>query len=274
MASSLPFSHKQTVASYRAAYGRYPHVGVIPPKKSVSRAIQRQVEFQAGKDEALRGRARRLSLAESRLQKTGNTVPSNTRSPRGAETVFSRENKNPNKVTVGHPGVRSFIQNAMNKDAAELTTEGSTAPQSARSNYGVHGQGADTITSWKRRLASKGFGVYPNNPLELDTNKTRVAARETPMYGPAPRIGRAAGFTGRLPSVLGALGPMQGIADFVMANATNKPYSLNDFMTTVLGLTGAGDMQPVKDPNGNTISRAEFVNKYGYDPLGSSGPMG
>jgi hypothetical protein len=238
------FSHSKTVAEYRKAYSRYPHVGPRPPVKTASRAVQRQVEFEAGKQESLLARNRRLKAAKIRLEKTGSTIPSKPNAPRGAEKVFNRSEKNPFKITVGHVGPRAFLKGFDFSGAeSELTKEGSTAIQSKKSNYGKSGQGAATIPEWKRKLRKQGLGVFPDNPIELDTNKTRVQKRQTKTYGPAPRVGRAAGFTGRLPVVTS---PANLLMEFLMANKENRPM---DPFKALTGLSMSGPPGYGGDPS-------------------------
>ena len=228
------FSHNETVKAWLRAWGRYPHEeGKSPSEKSTSRKLQKQVEFEAGKEEALRARERRLINANKRQADTGSPIPKNTTSPRGAERVFSRDDRSPFKQTVAHTGVRSVLASA-GLVPEEITTEQKTTLQSRKSNYGKRGQGAATVPEWKRRLRKQGYGVFSDNPIELDTNKTRVQKREIKTYGPAPRVGRAAGFTGRLPVVAS---PANLLMEFLMANKENRPM---DPFKALTGLSMSG----------------------------------
>ncbi len=180
------------VKRYRRAYGRYPHIGDPPPVKTVQRDIHRLVESYAGTETALNRRQRRVAAAARR----GGTPPIDTRTARGAEKV----KKN---TTVGHFGPRSFLK-GFGLGEAELTREGSTGVQSARSNFGKKGQGSRTIIKYRADLAKQNLGTYPDRPTELEPVKARTKDRTKittssgkesvfgdfkRRIGPAPRYG-------------------------------------------------------------------------------------
>lgn len=180
------------VKRYRRAYGRYPHIGDPPPVKTVQRDMHRLVESYAGTKTALNRRQRRVAAAARR----GGTPPIDTSTPRGAEKV----KKN---ATVGHFGPRSFLK-GFGLGEAELTREGSTGVQSARSNFGKKGQGSRTIIRYRADLAKQNLGTYPDRPTELEPVKARTKERTKittlsgkesvfgdpkRKIGPAPRYG-------------------------------------------------------------------------------------
>lgn len=76
----------------------------------------------------------------------------------------------------------------------------------------------------------------------------------------------------------GFMAPAQIAADAYIANKSNTAYGLNGLLNSVLNSIApvqmAANMEPVADVNGNIITRGEYIKKYGYDPYGSSGPMG
>lgn len=193
-----PKTHQEALLKYKRAIQRYPRPkGSKISTKSLSRDIARQLEHFAGRPENIRARQIRLAQAELRKEKTGTSKPIDTSRARGAQKAFGN-------ISVGHPSVRSrFIYHGI--PVEEATTEAKVTPQTERSNYGKLGQQARSIPEWKKYLSSKGFSVWPDRPTEIDTNKTRVASRMRPMYGPAPRSGMAAGFTGRLPGIASML---------------------------------------------------------------------
>lgn len=257
-------THKEALVRLRRAIGRYPRPPVTEggkiSTKSLSRQIHRLVEHTAGRPEYMRAREARLKAAKIREERTGSTRPVDTSRPRGAKKVYGR-------ITVGHPSVRSrYIYHGV--PVEEATTEAKIIPQDERSNYGRMGQQARSIPEWQQYLAGTGRGVWPDMPTELDPNKSRNAARGVKTYGPAPKIGKAAGFTGRLPVVAN---PLAAIAEFAFAKALGKDYTLNDFLTT--SILGPGSITP-RAPKGQRIPVNDGKDGLYYDDKGNIIVMG
>lgn len=189
-----------TAKRYRINFMKYPRVFADPSVKTIRRDIHGLIESTAGTETNLRNRQRRLAEAAKR----GGGPPVKSGLLRGAEKVLR-------EVTVGHYSPRS---------RGGVGSQASTGAQTARSNYGKKGQGSKSIMEWRMALAKEGLGTYADRPTELEPLKERTKGRRKittssgkssvysdpkPKIGPAPRVGPAAGYTGRLPGIAGFL---------------------------------------------------------------------